>query len=71
MLQCWEFEQEKRPTFSNIVVTLSHFLEAMVDYMDISTFASRSAEPTASKRTSGDSRSDDVITVVFENDSFL
>ena len=49
MLQCWESEPERRPTFSSIVDTLSRFLEAMVDYMDIGTFASKSDETTASK----------------------
>ena len=49
MLQCWESEPERRPTFSSIVDTLSHFLEAMVDYMDVGTFAGKSDETIASK----------------------
>lgn len=71
MLQCWKFEPERRPTFSSIVDTLSHLLEALVDYMDISTFAGKSAVPTASKMMSDDSRSDDVFTTVFKNDNFV
>ena len=49
MLRCWESEPERRPTFSSIVDTLSRFLAAMVDYMDIGTFAGKSDEPTATK----------------------
>lgn len=72
MLQCWEIEPENRPTFSIIVDTLSHSLEAMVDYMDISTFAGKSAAPTAaSKMMSDDSRSDDMLTAVYKNDNFI
>ena len=71
MLQCWEFEPDRRPTFSRIVDTVSHFLEGMVDYMDISTFAGRNAELTASNMMSDDSKSDDVITTVFMNERFI
>ena len=67
MLQCWEFEPKMRPTFSSIVDTLSHFLEGMVEYMDISAFAYRS-EPNATA-ICGDSRSDAMT--VFKNDNFI
>ena len=36
MLQCWEFEAKNRPTFSSLVSSLSRSLEAMADYMDVS-----------------------------------
>jgi hypothetical protein len=61
MLQCWEFEPERRPSFSSIVDTLSHFLEAMVDYMDISTFVSRRDD---------ESTSHDMMMTVFKNNDF-
>ena len=38
MLQCWDTEPQSRPTFSEIVVSLSQSLEAMADYLDIGTF---------------------------------
>ena len=38
MLQCWDSQPENRPTFSNIVGSLSQFLEAMADYLEITAF---------------------------------
>ena len=35
MLQCWEFEADKRPTFSELVEKLSVSLESMANYMDM------------------------------------
>ena len=39
MLQCWDPEPQSRPTFSDIVATLSQSLEAMADYLDIGAFS--------------------------------
>ena len=38
MLQCWDSQPGKRPTFSYIVNSLSQYLEAMAGYIDIVTF---------------------------------
>ena len=38
MLQCWEMERKSRPTFSDLVSSLSQSLEAMVGYMDVGAF---------------------------------
>ena len=38
MLQCWEFDPKNRPTFSNLVQSLSQSLETMAGYMDIGAF---------------------------------
>ena len=38
MLHCWKEEPQGRPTFSDIVSSLSQSLEAMSDYMNISAF---------------------------------
>jgi hypothetical protein len=36
MLQCWELDLDTRPSFSQLVDSLSVYLEAMAGYMDIS-----------------------------------
>ena len=38
MLQCWDSQPGKRPTFSYIVSSLSQSLENMAGYMDIVAF---------------------------------
>ena len=38
MLQCWEPATVLRPSFSNLVESISTLLESFADYMDISTF---------------------------------
>ena len=44
MIQCWEFEPEMRPTFSNIVELLSSLLEAAADYMETDPSSRKSTE---------------------------
>lgn len=38
MLQCWEAEAVLRPSFSDLVESVSVFLEDFAGYMDISAF---------------------------------
>ena len=49
MFQCWKLELEKRPSFSNLVNSLSQSIEAMVGYMDMFAFSGRESdsEPVA------------------------
>ena len=44
MIRCWEFEPDGRPSFASLVDTLSWYLEAMADYMDLGSSTSKSLE---------------------------
>ena len=49
MLRCWELESKDRPTFSDLVSSLSQSLEAMAGYMDVDAFGQLQVEPMESK----------------------
>ena len=49
MLQCWLLEPEKRPSFSQLVRTLSELLEYMADYVHIGAFGMRTHGADISK----------------------
>ena len=38
MLQCWKLQPDERPSFSDLVNSLSQSIEAMAGYMDVSAF---------------------------------
>ena len=38
MLQCWEMEPDSRPSFSDLVKTISTSLEEMSDYLHVGAF---------------------------------
>lgn len=45
MLQCWEFKCDKRPSFSDIIESLSQTLQAMADYINIGAFGETPPRP--------------------------
>lgn len=57
-----------RPTFSSIVDTLSHFLETMVDYMDVSAFTTEMGKWAPDKSLAMDASK---RATVFKNDTFI
>ena len=73
MLQCWEFEPQERPTFAAIVESLCHFLETMVDYMDIGGFSGSNGEGgyTESLTTGVELTDSKDNNTMFKNETFI
>ena len=51
MLQCWEFEADKRPTFSDVVEKLSSSLESMANYMDLQSSPAKTGDTATEEGT--------------------
>ena len=82
MQQCWELEPKDRPSFSDLVSSLSQSLEAMAGYMDVGAFGQLQvhslaveSEPGGGEKpedhspTEKENKGDEVVEVKFEETS--
>ena len=58
MLHCWETDSKDRPTFSDIVSSLSVALTGLVGYMDIGAFGEKAEPKPLDPETSDKPKSD-------------
>ena len=44
MRSCWDADPEQRPTFSQLVATITSVLNPLADYLDVTTFVTEEQE---------------------------
>ena len=44
MQSCWDADPEQRPTFSQLIATITSVLNPLADYLDVSTFVTEERE---------------------------
>ena len=68
MQHCWELDPTSRPSFSDLVSSLSQSLEAMAGYMDVGAFGQLQVHESAGeiqeqRQPEKDSNEDEVVEV--------
>ena len=53
MLECWKENPDERPTFSQLVVTISSQLEGLAGYLDVGMFGDLQSSDEANESTKG------------------
>ena len=46
MLSCWDIDPEQRPTFTQLVTTITSVLDPLADYLDVTTFVTGEEQET-------------------------
>ena len=67
MQRCWELESKGRPSFSDLVSSLSQSLEAMAGYMDVGAFGELHVQPLESESEDSAKKPEDLNSSKKEN----
>ena len=76
MQRCWQLDPKSRPSFSDLVSSLSQSLEAIAGYMDVGAFgqlqvheSALESAPEETEEQRKESKADEVVEVKFKETS--